>query len=217
MIRALILDYNGVVVNDEPLHKEAFRRVLGNAGIPLEDEEYYTRYLGIPDRDVARDVLRRSGVDAGDLDGEVDHILALKALAYRDLTRRDLPEVPGASRFILEAAEAYPIAIASGAIRVEVEDGLYRLGVRDAITAVVTIEDVARGKPDPGSCARGSSTAPATPSAPPSPRRRSSSWRTPPPASPPRAPPGCTRSASRRRGRGRICGPPTSSWRTWRS
>jgi len=149
MIRALILDYNGVVVNDEPLHKEAFRRVFGNAGIPLENEEYYTRYLGIPDRDVARDVLRRSGVDAGDLDGEVDHILALKALAYRDLTRRDLPEVPGASRFILEAAEAYPIAIASGAIRVEVEDGLYRLGVRDAITAVVTIEDVARGKPDP--------------------------------------------------------------------
>ncbi|MBI3449176.1 MAG: HAD family phosphatase [Acidobacteria bacterium] len=149
MIRALILDYNGVVVNDEPLHKEAFRRVLGDAGIALDDEEYYTRYLGIPDREVARDALRRAGVDSAGLDDEADHILALKALVYRNLTRSDLPEVPGASRFILEAAEAYPIAIASGAIRVEVEDGLYRLGVRDAITAVVTIEDVSRGKPDP--------------------------------------------------------------------
>jgi beta-phosphoglucomutase-like phosphatase (HAD superfamily) len=148
MVRALILDYNGVVVNDEPLHMEAFRRVLAGSGIDLDEAEYYTRYLGLPDRDIARDALRRRGGGAPP-DDEVDHILSLKALAYRDLSRRDLPEVPGASELILRAAERWPIAIASGAIRVEVEDGLYRLGVRDAVTAIVTIEDVSRGKPDP--------------------------------------------------------------------
>ena len=148
-MRALILDYNGVVVNDEPLHMEAFRRVLGDAGIDLAEAEYYTRYLGIPDRDIAREALRVRGGSGPHLDDEVDHILSLKALAYRDLSRRDLPEVPGASEFILKAAERWPIAVASGAIRVEVEDGLYRLGVRDAVAAIVTIEDVTRGKPDP--------------------------------------------------------------------
>jgi len=149
MVRALILDYNGVVVNDEPLHMEAFRRVLAEEGIELSAAEYFTRYLGIPDRDIARAALRKRGGSGSAPDDEIDHILSLKALAYRDLSRRDLPEVPGASELILRAAERYPIAIASGAIRVEVEDGLYRLGVRDAVTAIVTIEDVRRGKPDP--------------------------------------------------------------------
>lgn len=127
---------------------EAFQRVLHDVGISLSEETYWTRYLGIPDRGIARDVLRgREG--AGSLDDAVDHVLARKALAYRDLVRHDLPEVPGASSFIHKAAERWPIAVASGAIRVEVEDGLYRLGVRDAVTAIVSIEDVVRGKPDP--------------------------------------------------------------------
>ncbi len=143
-----------MVVNDEPLHLAAFRRVLAEEGIALEEEEYFTRYLGLPDRDIARDALKRRalaspGADGAALDDAVDHLLARKALAYRELVRRDLPEVPGASDLILTAAERYPIAIASGALRVEVEDGLYRLGVRDAVTAVVAIEDVTRGKPDP--------------------------------------------------------------------
>jgi beta-phosphoglucomutase-like phosphatase (HAD superfamily) len=149
-VRALILDYNGVIVNDEPLHKEALRKALASAGIRFGDDEYFTRYLGIADRDIVRDALAGRGTPPSAIEDEIDHLLSLKALAYRDLSRRDLPEVPGAARFILAAAERYPIAVASGAIRVEVEDGLYLLGVRDAITAIVTIEDVARGKPDPG-------------------------------------------------------------------
>src|SRR5262245_23194848 len=148
MIRALIRDYNGVIVDHERHHMEAFQSVLQEIGIPLSEEIYYTRYLGIPDQAIARDALRARGTDA-DLDEAVDHVLARKALAYGDLVRRDLPEVPGASSFILRAAGRWPIAVASGAIRVEVEDGLYRLGVRESVTAVVTIEDVARGKPDP--------------------------------------------------------------------
>jgi beta-phosphoglucomutase-like phosphatase (HAD superfamily) len=154
MARALILDYNGVIVNDEPLHLAAFRRVLAGDGIRLDDDEYYTRYLGVSDRDIARDAVRRHGapdrrLEDPEVEDRVDHLLALKALAYRDLVRRDLPESPGAAAFIHAASARFPIAVASGALRVEVEDGLYRLGVRDRITAIVAIEDVARGKPHP--------------------------------------------------------------------
>lgn len=126
---------------------KAFQKVFAEEGLSLSREEYYTRYLGLPDRDIAKDTLRRKGRGA-EVD-VIDHLLARKAMAYREMVRRDLPEVPGAASFILEAASHYPVAVASGAIRVEVEDGLYRLGVRDAVSAVVTIEDVTRGKPDP--------------------------------------------------------------------
>jgi beta-phosphoglucomutase-like phosphatase (HAD superfamily) len=154
MARAIILDYHGVIVNDEPLHKNAFQRVLGEEGIRLDDDEYFTRYLGISDRDITIDVLKRldpagrpnPGNDGGE---RVDHLLARKALAYRDLVKRHLPEAPGAADFIRAAAGSFPIAVASGALRIEVEDGLYRLGIRDCITAVVTSEEVSRGKPHP--------------------------------------------------------------------
>ncbi len=154
MASAVILDYNGVIVNDEPLHLAAFKRVLGGEGIRLDDEEYFTRYLGVSDRDITRDAVKRhalagKSLDEREVDEQVDHLLALKALAYRDMVRRDLPECAGAAAFIHAASERFPLAVASGALKIEVEDGLYRLGVRDRITAVVTIEDVARGKPDP--------------------------------------------------------------------
>lgn len=140
-----------MLVNDEPLHLRAFRQVLAGAGVDLSEGDYFTRYLGLADRDVARDALRRGGggTAGADLDDAVDHLLALKALAYRELVRVHLPEAPGAAEFVLRAAERWPVAVASGSLRVEVEDGLYRLGIRDAVTALVTIEDVARGKPDP--------------------------------------------------------------------
>ncbi|HXI02416.1 MAG TPA: HAD family phosphatase [Candidatus Saccharimonadales bacterium] len=154
MARAVILDYNGVIVNDEPLHLRAFQGVLAGEGIRLDDEDYFARYLGLSDRRIAIDALKRLGGKDGrygedELDDAVDHILARKAMAYRDLVRRDLPECPGAPEFVRRAAARFPVAVASGALRVEVEDGLYRLGIRDEITAVVAIEDVARGKPDP--------------------------------------------------------------------
>jgi len=131
--------------------------VLQAEGIPLDQEEYYTRYLGVCDRDIALDALVRLGgstLEGDALESQADHLLALKALAYRQLVRRHIPEVPGACDFIRWASRRYPVAVASGSLRIEVEDGLYRLGVRDDVSAIVTIEDVSRGKPDPESFIR---------------------------------------------------------------
>lgn len=126
--------------------------MLQAEGIPLDPEEYYTRYLGVCDRDIALDAIVRLGgssLDGDALESQADHLLARKALAYRQLVRRHIPEVPGAPEFIRWASKRYPLAVASGSLRIEVEDGLYRLGVRDDVSAIVTIEDVSRGKPDP--------------------------------------------------------------------
>jgi beta-phosphoglucomutase len=157
MIKALILDYNGVIVNDEPIHLKAFKEVFAEAGLQLDDDEYFSRYLGISDFDIVRDAIRRmerpagrgSGKQDGEFDARINHLVARKALAFRNLVRRHLPESPGASEFIRKASQRFPVAVASGAIRVEIEDGLERLGVRDAVSSIVSIENVTRGKPDP--------------------------------------------------------------------
>ena len=39
MIRAILFDYNGVIVNDEPLHLKAYRDLLQSEGIALTDDD----------------------------------------------------------------------------------------------------------------------------------------------------------------------------------
>ena len=56
------------------------------------------------------------------------------------------PEVAACVR---EIADRVPVAVASGAVRVEVEAVLEGSGLRPLLAAVVTADDVAQGKPDP--------------------------------------------------------------------
>ena len=50
MLRAVIFDFNGIIVDDEPIHFELFQKVLGEEKIVLTEEAYYARYLGFDDR-----------------------------------------------------------------------------------------------------------------------------------------------------------------------
>src|ERR1700730_6457086 len=50
MIRAVIFDFNGVLVDDEPAHFALFREILAQEGIDLTEGEYQDEYLGYDDR-----------------------------------------------------------------------------------------------------------------------------------------------------------------------
>ena len=50
MIEAVLFDFNGVLVDDEPQHCVALQRVLADEGITLTREDYYAHYLGLDDR-----------------------------------------------------------------------------------------------------------------------------------------------------------------------
>ena len=61
MLRALLFDFNGVLVNDEPVHLELFRKVLEEEGLSLTSEDYYGEYLGLDDRGCLSAVLAHAG------------------------------------------------------------------------------------------------------------------------------------------------------------
>ena len=50
MIRAVIFDFNGVLVDDEHVHFELFREVLAEEGVAITAHQYHERYLGLDDR-----------------------------------------------------------------------------------------------------------------------------------------------------------------------
>ncbi len=147
MLRALVFDFNGVVVNDEPLHCRAFRTVFEEEGIPLSEETYYARYLPMDDHSLVKAfyVDRERPLPASEL-GRIVH---RKEEVYRAEMRRGLPLFAGVPEFLRRAAELWPIGMASGAARDEIEFILDGAGLRSLFRTIVAAEDVTRGKPDP--------------------------------------------------------------------
>jgi HAD superfamily hydrolase (TIGR01509 family) len=75
--------------------------------------------------------------------------MARKAIAYMASIKEHLVIFPGVSAFIEEAAATYPLAIASGALRPEIELVLEQIGLRNAFDHITSAEEVTNGKPHP--------------------------------------------------------------------
>jgi HAD superfamily hydrolase (TIGR01509 family) len=147
MIRAIIFDFNGVLVDDEAVHFELFREVLAVEGIALSEREYQAEYLGYDDRGCFEVALERAG--QSNARDRVDALIARKASRYEALAETGLRFFPGAAEVISNLADRWPLAICSGALRGEIEFALARLGVSDRVGAIISAEDTQRCKPDP--------------------------------------------------------------------
>jgi HAD superfamily hydrolase (TIGR01509 family) len=145
--RALIFDFDGVIVDSEPLHLTAFRDTLADEGIALTTEDYYARYLGYDDHDAIVEALRAAGREAAP--ELVRTLMARKADVFLALVRSSVRLFPGVAGFVRAAAARVPLAIASGALRHEIELIVGQAGLADAFAAIVSADDVSAGKPSP--------------------------------------------------------------------
>ena len=145
---AILFDFNGVLVNDEPLHCASLIATLGEYGIPLDEPTYYRDYLGFDDRECFRFTFERRGMRLDD-DG-LTHAIERKAGHYERAIRESMALVPGAAEFVrAAAAEGMTLAVVSGALRREIDLVLGAAGLRDLFRTVVAAEDVPACKPDP--------------------------------------------------------------------
>jgi beta-phosphoglucomutase len=147
MVRAVIFDFNGVLVDDEQIHFELFREVLAQEGVALTARQYHERYLGFDDRGCFEAALVDAG-QAADRD-RVEALIARKARRYGERARTGLRIFPGASACVSALSDRWPVAICSGALRPEIEFALDQMQVRDHIAVIVAAEDTTRCKPDP--------------------------------------------------------------------
>ncbi len=149
MLRALLFDFNGVLVNDEPIHLELFRKVLEEDGLSLADQDYYRDYLGLDDRGCFTAVLARAGRPVAM--PAVMRLIARKASYYQAWAHREgFPFFPGSVELVREsAAHGLMLGLVSGALRDEIEQALRRAGLRELFKTVVAADDVSEGKPHP--------------------------------------------------------------------
>ena len=148
MLDALIFDFDGVVVDSEPIHLACFREVLGRRGIELRTEDYYSLYLGFDDHDCFQAVLVNNGRDPDE--AEIAAMTAEKTAMVQRAIRESIQPLPGALELMRAAREAgLAVGVCSGALRDEIELAGETIGAMEMIQVLVAAKDVANGKPDP--------------------------------------------------------------------
>ena len=146
-MRAVVFDFDGVIANSEPLHFRAFRDVLSTENIVLSEADYYARYLGYNDERAFREI----GAERGRRwdDRAVATLIAQKAVVTEELERHGSILFAGAREAIEEIARHCPLAIASGALRSEIERTLAREQLAAHFTVIVSGDDDVASKPAP--------------------------------------------------------------------
>ena len=139
MFAAVVFDFNGTLSDDEPVLARVYQEQFAELGRPLTVDEYYEHLAGHTDEEMYRRWFGESR----------DEWIADRVRRYNELcadghTVDD--EMRAAVRY---AATQAPVAIVSAALRDEIDPVVDAAGIRDALTLIVSQDDVANGKPDP--------------------------------------------------------------------
>ena len=157
MSHAIVFDFDGVLADSEPLHLRAYQEVLTPLGITLTRDESYARLLGYDDMGV----LTRVGEAAGRAfeARQISALIADKARVFDALVASVDVLYPGAAECVARMAAAYPLAVASGALKGEILAVLRHADLEGHFRFIVSAEDTPRSKPAPESLSSGRGTA----------------------------------------------------------
>ena len=145
-LRAAVFDFDGVIVDSEPLHFRSLAEALATEGVRISREEYWEHLLAHDDAGSIRRAFERRGEPLEP--ARLERVERRKVERFAGLVP-EIPVFPGARELIGALAAWVPLAIASGARHEEIEAILAGIGLRGAFQAVVGAEDAPRTKPDP--------------------------------------------------------------------
>jgi beta-phosphoglucomutase len=145
---AVLFDFDGVIVNSEPLHLFAFQDVLKSEHIELSESQYYREMVGFDDKGAFRHIFEQNGRT---LDPKTFlRVMTRKSeVMMEQIHSRQYAALPGAEQFVRGLWRHGPLGICSGALRDEIEMMLEGVALRDCFSVIVAAEDVEVGKPDP--------------------------------------------------------------------
>ncbi len=148
MLRAVIFDFDGVIVDTEMLHLKAFNIALAPYGIEISKEKYYKEMLGLTDLDLFKQIIAKDFPNDGDK--KLKELLENKRMAFEKIVKSECKTIGGVKEFLdLLKSEKIPMAICSGALLEEIKEILLTNGLSDYFKVIVSAEQVKKGKPFP--------------------------------------------------------------------
>jgi HAD superfamily hydrolase (TIGR01509 family) len=142
--RAVIFDMDGVMVDSEPRHEQAFLEVLEAIGYRDTHGLNFADYLGRTDKELWEDFVTRH-----DPPQTVDELARMKCQRVIEIIRRDQPLFEGLPDLVEKLAGKYALGLASGSDRLLIEEVLSLGDLRRYFGAAVSASEVPQGKPAP--------------------------------------------------------------------
>ncbi len=139
-----IFDHDGVLVDSLAFHQQAWLEVGRQSGLPITSEFIHETF-GMTNSSIFRKLLGEP-VDEASLARYGD----LKEVCYRDAARGKIILMDGVRDLLdrLTAADVL-LAIGSSAVRANLDLTVESCGLWGRFAAIVSLEDIQRGKPDP--------------------------------------------------------------------
>jgi len=141
---AVIFDMDGVIIDSEPRHERAFMDVFEQMGYGQTHGIQFEHYLGRSDRAVWVDFIAKHNPK-----WTLDELTAWKQNHLIEIIRREQPIFDGLPELVAKVAALYPMAVASGSVHRVIEEVLAMKSLRRFFPVVVSVQDVAHGKPAP--------------------------------------------------------------------
>jgi HAD superfamily hydrolase (TIGR01509 family) len=140
-----VFDWDGVIINSAAHHEASWERLAKECGKALP-EGHFKRGFGMKNEFIIPELLGWTNVPT-----EVRILSLRKEALYRQLVREmGIEPLPGVREFLQALKDnGIPCIIASSTHRENITTTLDVLGLENSFAAMVTSEDVKRGKPDP--------------------------------------------------------------------
>lgn len=140
------MDFNGVIINDEPVQMRAYQEVLKDDGIELTEDDYFAS-LGMDDKTfVANAFVRKNKTVSPE---RIEELIAAKSAKWKEAVSSDLPLFPGIENFVEKMAHEFALGIVSMARRHEIDHVLQTSGMAKHFSIIVSAENTSKCKPDP--------------------------------------------------------------------
>lgn len=151
-LKAILFDFNGVIINDESIHEELIDDLLLGENLRPEVSEYKDLCLGKSDRACLKDILFHRGRVV--TDDYLTKLIEAKTQAYQQKLEQlaNLPIYPGIEAFLdLIKTQELAIGLVSGALREEIELVLQKANLADYFSVIIAGDDLKASKPEPDS------------------------------------------------------------------
>ncbi len=149
-LKAILFDFNGVIINDEPIHQELISDILRTENIDFEQTELHALSIGRSDRACLTDLLNLNGIEV--TEEYINKLIATKAVAYRAKLQQlsTLPIYPDVRELLNQIqSRKLIIALITGALREQAELVLQQANLKQYFSVIVTADDVTTSKPEP--------------------------------------------------------------------
>ena len=144
MIKAVIFDMNGIVIDDEHIHELAFKETVKTFSIDLSHQDYLECCVGKTDKAGYESISEKFSTSF-----PVSKLLKDKAGFYLKLFPEHKKTYPGVIELISNLAKNYTLALTSSSSRAEVNLITKEYAINKHFKITISADEVRKGKPDP--------------------------------------------------------------------